>query len=855
MNTSGSGVQPTGDYEKYFEFEKKTEKEPLKEDASSIKKRLDHLVSSRLVQQQERSLKMAFRGGMRGTSIPKEPAGIRYVGTNIILDPILTPAEISSEIDSHRNPKPGGKTVDAFMKEEGANKTPAHWLTDMRDRLVKPELDAFKAAGHTEQEIKYKDAELKEKYNEQVYRDNFSANVNSGLYKPKSMAEEMHEVLQCSDKMPIAIDSTDDLLLLLAEEIDNYKFPETVKSKDPKDPSKTIEVHIQGGKVPCLSKKVIPLLTAELASVIELYKKVYPDKSLLQLFEVCRDLVRIAAYQEHFDRSVFTGSDHGILHIHHNCENGNEMHNALALYEQDNPKAALLSKIVHFYHDTGYSVGAAAGNFAVMKDHPFIGAAFIKANEGYFNRLLGEDETKVLERCILNHAIVSFDAQKLDIQDLYKLVRFTTSNSDACAVSADQKAQRFWRDNPQSIKEIVRLGIFLSIYPDCAKLLGNELIMKSPQKAISAWLKDPNASTDQEVEEWLKNPTVETMPKVFDLDNFKNSIYFTAFKTFVEVRSNLLTFAKREGLPVLEQEAFEAAILNNFNRMGAEIVLKQFGADLVKVSIERNTDEHIAKGEMEYLPQITIAPTQFFPALAETIGRALGGGNITKVLMDEYAAAKAALDAAIKTIAEAGGGLSATAEAHSAVARIYIVKLEQGKFLDKQYQEVLGDLDAVGKHTIPYATRTILNDFIYAITPKENKSKPSETPKDERGGELTKIGDKYYLSKYKEKAFESMSNLLKEDLSAITPEKFNQLSERLTKINARIQKGQLEDIPIDEIFALQSLLANKEDWDFILEGKVERLRSHGDMSSARADTPSSKPPTPTPEDDWTVPSF
>src|ERR1700722_14269351 len=182
-----STIQPKGNFDEYLpKLEAKPEER--KEDASFLKKKLYHLVGAKLARQQE----LGIDRTLRGTPILKEPAGMRYAAE------IIAPTG-QQEVESHRNPMPGGKTVEAFMKETtGADKAPAHWLTDMRDRLVKPDLETFKAAGHSEKEVKYEEARLKEKYNEKTYNEKFNENVKSGLYQPKSMEEKMNKTLSGS---------------------------------------------------------------------------------------------------------------------------------------------------------------------------------------------------------------------------------------------------------------------------------------------------------------------------------------------------------------------------------------------------------------------------------------------------------------------------------------------------------------------------------------------------------------------------------------------------------------------------------------------------------------------------------
>ena len=69
---------------------------------------------------------------------------------------------------------------------------------------------------------------------------------------------------------------------------------------------------------------------------------------------------------------------------------------------------------------------------------------------------------EIVKNVILNHANISFDC---DPNYLQKLIMYTVTNSDACAVSMDEQSQAVWRENPELLVELMRLQKFTEIHP------------------------------------------------------------------------------------------------------------------------------------------------------------------------------------------------------------------------------------------------------------------------------------------------------------------------------------------------------------------------------------------------------
>lgn len=712
---------------------------------------------------------------------------------------------MDAKVHLHRHPT---LKIKDFMDEkstppgspQAADKDyPVHNLTAIRDYKLNKWVSEQPDPKAVKEDLRLM-AKMKEKFNEEAYESNFQGNVDGHLYDPGAIGAEMRSVLKFKDEPPFEIKNHDDAKRAIAKELRSF--------------------HVEGTGTRILSDENVDHLCDELLEVMRLYQSVYPNRSVLDVYVLCRDMARVAAYQTYFDKKSFTGSDHGVLHIFHNCKHGHNMFSKMNEHGDADNKTALLSIIAHFYHDVGYSVGSAKTSFEVMKDHPFIGAGFIRANREYFANLLcdkplsedqkkepgslfadkarpvispgvkatkpGEIEAEIIERAILNHAIVSFDS---DTTDLYKMVRFTTSNSDACAVTADQKTQSFWRDHPETLLELARLRMFITIYPECAKQLGDSKIIKTPEAALASWLKDPSLPND----------------KIFDKNNFKNDVYYKAYTIHVDVKNKLLAIADQEHLPPEEQEAFKSAILDNFNSFGADVVLKQYGAELHDVSVHRN--EQHGPNEPKWLPDITIGPSTLYAFLESCYSKEIAGGNIKKLLNEEYGAKIQDITNAVDDV---GSKTVQTKDVPCKVAKIHIHPSKKKAGELSHLTDVVKQLDEIRRTTIPIEMRQTLNDYIDSISPKENKSKPTETPKDAKGAELVKIGDKFYS-----KSWEDDTEKYFKELSAKSGnlQDSTELLDALEAVQNELISGDPSKVTDEMKFALRSAMTTDADWN------------------------------------------
>lgn len=682
--------------------------------------------------------------------------------------------DMAIRINNHRHPTliikdyMDAKTVGPQTPAGSEADFKEHFLTDIRDYKLKKWLQ--NQPPETKDNLRLI-SKMKEKFNQEAYDEYMKGNIQHHLYEPGAIAAEMKAVLKFTDMPPFAITDIDSAIHAIAKELSSYR--------------------LQGSNKQIFSEENLEHLCDELNDVMKLYQETYPGKTIMDMYVLTRDMARAAAYQMYFDKRAFTGSDHGVLHIFHNCEHGHHMYEEMDKHGDGDKKVALLGKIAHFYHDIGYSVGSAKASFEVMKDHPFIGAAFIKENKEYFGKLLGPQEAEIIEKAILHHAIVAFES---DTTDPYKMVRFTTSNSDACAVTSDQKTQTFWRNHPETLLELAKLRIFITIFPETSAVLGNDKIINTPAVAMKDWLVDSNL----------------TPSDIFNESNFKTPTYYKAYEIYSEIKKNLLNIASKEDVPLEEQESFKHAIMQNFNAVGADVVLKQYGAELHGVSVHMNEKHGHGADEPKWIPKIDIGPSELYAYLESCYSRDIAGGNIKKLLNEEYGAKEKDINDAVDIV---GTGSVATKEVKCDVAKIIIRKGQEQH--PPELTNVVQTLGMIRDNTVPIALRQKLNDFMDVITPKENKGKGTDY-KDPKGKPLVKLGNQFYSANWQNEydpkfralsaSFDQLDNLFSDD------DKDNFVN-AVTDMNTKLAAGDPSSITDSERFAARSLLTTEIDWE------------------------------------------
>lgn len=416
-------------------------------------------------------------------------------------------------------------------------------------------------------------AHLKEQVIKEVYEKELPKRIWEGCYNPALIPHEIDKLLGPAVKVSRMKLNKDNLYMCFEIEAQRYA------------------TH--------LTKHQLNYIKTDVIDTIKLYLKAYPDKSCRDAFVLGRDLIRFAVYQEIFDKASFSGSDHGSKHIHHNIENAISLHGNMQATVDYSDKDMFIERLIHFYHDIGYTVGLAANSFSCCKDHPLIGAKMIEENRDYFEYYLDKESTDVLWNGVLLHAIAMPDLTP-DIKatkGIYpKMVRAITSISDACAVTYDRKTQEFW-EQPATLIALIRLRLFLTKYPQYIARLA--LIGKG---------------------EW-------------ELLDKGNSLDVMAHDVFHHTKRILLKAVEKSDVLPQKKELFRQAILQQFNSFTTTITLGQFGGMLIGVSSFKN--EETGKDAPKFTPQFDMAPSIIYGTLQDLFGAETAQASFKK-LVDEF---------------------------------------------------------------------------------------------------------------------------------------------------------------------------------------------------------------------------
>jgi hypothetical protein len=436
------------------------------------------------------------------------------------------------------------------------------------DAISKPDVKAIEIA------------KLKEEACRKVYQDDLPKVIEKGYYNPAIIAYDIEFLLGKPEELKEAICTHNELYNKLNAEIEKYKNMGKLNSHQAK--------HLQHD-----AKKIA-----------KNYLKAFPTKSFRDAFLLTRDLIRLATYQEVYDKSSFNGSDHGTKHIHHNISNGFSLHKLMHKGKDYNVKDKFMEQLIHFYHDIGYSVGLANKDFDCCKDHNFIGAKMIEENRAYFLHYTDQTCYETLQDCVLCHPIVHPDMTAREEKDgLHPgMIRAVTSISDACAVTYDRKTQDFW-EQPRAVLALARLKTFLVIYPDYQKKLGDDIV-KGPWKDYDE-----------------KNP-------------WDRMAYDVFLKTVKELNSMVDDMVVKNEFDSDKADLFRGAIKWQFNAFKTTVTLGQYGAVLAKVKAVRNPKKEMSD-QPDYLPQFNLAPSLVYGVLKDLFGEDQANEAFKK-LVDEF---------------------------------------------------------------------------------------------------------------------------------------------------------------------------------------------------------------------------
>lgn len=481
---------------------------------------------------------------------------------------IVSSEQAQKRIDAHRN----AGTNSALVKAYGADSL-TKAANKVSDELIK---SAHLPVEEPQKQIAK--ARLKEQGVRHSYDNYMQANVDKGFYDPGVIPREIDRLLGPLGEIPTDLDNDRDLNRLLEKEVDKYKSH--------------------------LNRHQLHYIKHDIKEAMILYREAYPKKSRVDAFVLGRDMIRVAIYQEYYDKASFTGSDHGSKHIHHNIENADGLHSKMELDKDYNAKDKFMEHFIHFYHDIGYTTGLSANSFDCCKDHPFIGAKMIDENREYFKYYLGDDDAAVdiFKEGVLFHAIAmpNLTTDKEMRAGMHpNMIRAVTSISDACALTYDRKTQEFW-EQPASLLALSRLRLFLTQFPQYINKLANP----------------------SENDEWFNG-----------ILNPKDPLDILAHDVFKATKEDLFNAADAYDVPKEKRELFKQAIRQQFNSFTTTTTLGQYGGVLTGVTAIRNDNE--SEGAPTYLPEFELAPSIIYGLLKDVYGEDLAQQSFKK-LLDEF---------------------------------------------------------------------------------------------------------------------------------------------------------------------------------------------------------------------------
>lgn len=470
----------------------------------------------------------------------------------------------SKLVDAHRHPKVLPETYDSVAL------TGVYFEQRFKELL---EQNLEKIKGLKEPGLAIFKAQLKEQAIKDVYRRELPKRIAEGYYDPVVIPREVEKILGPKPNPAGNKFNAGNLYLLLSSEANKYAH------------------HLTDHQLNYIKHDVI--------EAISLYLKAFPIKTYRNAFVLGCDLIRMAVYQEIFDKASFSGSDHGSKHIHHNIKNAESIHHNMQLHVDYSDKDRFLEHLIHFYHDIGYTVGLAGKSFACCKDHPFIGAKMIEENREYFEHHLDKESTDVLWNAVLLHAIAmpNLSPGSSAIKGLHpSMVRAVTSISDACAVTYDRKTQEFW-EQPTTLLALISLRLFLTMYP--------QYIGKLSHSGKDEW---------------------HQLDKTNPMDIFAHDV-------FQHTKRILFKAVDRYQIPESKKELFRQAISQQFNSLTTAVTLGQFGAILTGVSAVINP--LTGNANPKFLPQFGLAPSIIYGTLHDLFGEELAQASFKK-LVDEF---------------------------------------------------------------------------------------------------------------------------------------------------------------------------------------------------------------------------
>lgn len=476
----------------------------------------------------------------------------------------LSESAIKNRVAKHRAPAMTPQEYKAIALSAG----PYTKAVETKKAAQKAEFE-----GLSPEQSAIKMATLKEEACRETYQQHMQTCIDQGAYDPEIIPYDIDALLKPAPSVDHEIVSMPQVKSMLREEVQRYHTDDKLTSE---------QAH---------------RLTHDALHVATLYRKAFPEKSYRDTFFLVRDLIRIATYQEYYDKGSFNGSDHGSKHIHNNILGALSLHHGMKRGSDYTIKDQLIEELTHFYHDIGYSVGLAATDFNCCKDHPFIGAKMIEANRDYFLHYLDEESYQALHDCVLCHAIIRPDlTARTESNGVHRnMIRAVTSISDACAVTYDRKTQEFW-EQPQALVALARIKSFLILFPQYEKKLGDDIV-KGPWEGY----------------------------------NENNPLDKMAYDVFLHTRQELEDMVENYEIPKAKKDLFRQAINQQFNAFKANITLGQYGAVLDGIEAVPNTNR-TSDADPAYTPQVTLGVSIAYGVLKDLFGEDQANDSFKKLV-------------------------------------------------------------------------------------------------------------------------------------------------------------------------------------------------------------------------------
>lgn len=208
--------------------------------------------------------------------------------------------------------------------------------------------------------------------------------VRDGIVRPDAITAEMNTVLKLSDAVIPQVESMEQVGTAVKDELGRL-LEEKLLTKEE-------AAHVQWGV----------LLHAQE------YSLAYPQTTPQNIASLALDNVHGLSYQIVRDKMVFSGSDHGDLHIlMGDLKHGLEIITSLKEngVELSHKEVAAWMQAV-FEHDKGYTTAVvqAKNSWEASKDHPIFSTALLDANKAYFVERYGDDGYRTIREIVLNHS-------------------------------------------------------------------------------------------------------------------------------------------------------------------------------------------------------------------------------------------------------------------------------------------------------------------------------------------------------------------------------------------------------------------------------------------------------------------